>query len=85
MTAWIPWTFQPRGFVPVYRTGTLCPGCHRESWIVGRQSAECAFCGAALPLAPIPPAASEAPPPASAFPQARAFEARAALTCRVRR
>lgn len=33
----------------------------------------------------VPPAASEAPPPASAFPQARAFEASTAPTFRVPR
>jgi hypothetical protein len=28
-----------------------CPGCGRSQWIVGRVSAECAFCSTALPLA----------------------------------
>jgi hypothetical protein len=28
-----------------------CPGCGRSQWYVGRSSAECAFCGVALPLA----------------------------------
>jgi hypothetical protein len=28
-----------------------CPGCGRTHWIIGRVSAECAFCATALPLA----------------------------------
>lgn len=37
---------------PVYREGRFnsCPGCNRTQWLVGRFSAECAFCGTALPL-----------------------------------
>lgn len=27
-----------------------CPGCGRTQWIIGRVSAECAFCSTALPL-----------------------------------
>lgn len=27
-----------------------CPGCGHSQWIVGRSTAECAFCGTALPL-----------------------------------
>jgi len=27
-----------------------CPGCGRSHWMVGRTTAECAFCGTALPL-----------------------------------
>ena len=27
-----------------------CPGCGRTSWIIGRFSAECSFCSAAMPL-----------------------------------
>jgi len=30
---------------------TSCPGCGRNQWLVGRVTAECAFCGSALPLA----------------------------------
>lgn len=26
-----------------------CPGCNRSNWYIGRMSAECAFCGTALP------------------------------------
>jgi hypothetical protein len=28
-----------------------CPGCGRTHWMIGRATAECAFCGTALPLA----------------------------------
>jgi hypothetical protein len=27
-----------------------CPGCGRSHWMIGRTTAECAFCGTALPL-----------------------------------
>lgn len=42
-----------RGFHAAYRPGERnhCPGCGREHWIVGRSTAECAFCSTALPLA----------------------------------
>lgn len=41
-----------RGYVPAYREDQVnhCPGCGRTHWYVGRSSAECAFCGAAMPL-----------------------------------
>lgn len=41
-----------RGFLPVYRENETnhCPGCGRSQWIVGRISAECAFCSTALPF-----------------------------------
>jgi hypothetical protein len=41
-----------RGFHAVYRAGEAnhCPGCGRTHWLIGRQSAECAFCSTALPL-----------------------------------
>ena len=37
---------------PVYRENIVnhCPGCGQKQWHVGRFSAECAFCGTALPL-----------------------------------
>ena len=44
---------QPRrGYHVVYRGGEVnrCPGCGRSHWHVGRLSAECGFCGTALPL-----------------------------------
>lgn len=28
----------------------ICPGCGRAHWMVGRITAECAFCATALPL-----------------------------------
>jgi hypothetical protein len=41
-----------RGYHVVYRAGesNRCPGCGRSHWHVGRLSAECGFCGTALPL-----------------------------------
>ncbi|QNM82045.1 hypothetical protein H8M03_08360 [Sphingomonas sabuli] len=48
-------TYQPaaRGYHAVYREheANYCPGCGRTHWIIGRVSAECAFCATALPLA----------------------------------
>lgn len=41
------------GYRPLCRTGTICPGCGHSHWQIGRLSAECAFCGTALPLAPV--------------------------------
>lgn len=42
-----------RGYHAVYREQQVnhCPGCGRTHWIIGRMSAECAFCTTALPLA----------------------------------
>jgi len=42
-----------RGYNVVYRADQVnhCPGCGRTHWYVGRISAECGFCGTALPLA----------------------------------
>lgn len=31
-----------------------CPGCGRSQWIIGRTTAECAFCSTAIPLAEQP-------------------------------
>jgi hypothetical protein len=44
---------QTLGYMPLYHADTVnhCPGCGRTHWHVGRQSAECAFCDTALPLA----------------------------------
>ena len=45
---------EPRGLRVLYRgSQTRCPGCHHSNWIVGRFSAECAFCHTALPIAPV--------------------------------
>lgn len=40
------------GFRPFYHRDTVnhCPGCSQSQWYIGRISAECAFCGTALPL-----------------------------------
>ena len=48
--AWRPYE---RGYHVVYREHEInhCPGCGRTQWIIGRMSAECAFCATALPLA----------------------------------
>jgi hypothetical protein len=47
-------TFNPnaRGYHAMYHDGEVnhCPGCGRTHWIIGRLSAECAFCTTALPL-----------------------------------
>ena len=42
-----------RGYHAVYRDNEVnhCPGCGRTHWLIGRMSAECAFCATALPLA----------------------------------
>src|SRR4029079_52592 len=42
-----------RGYHAVYREHDVnhCPGCGRTQWLIGRMSAECAFCATALPLA----------------------------------
>ena len=41
-----------RGYHVAYRENEVnhCPGCGRTHWYVGRLSAECGFCGTALPL-----------------------------------
>lgn len=40
------------GYIPLYHLGEVnhCPGCLRSHWLIGRSTAECAFCGTALPL-----------------------------------
>lgn len=42
-----------RGYHAAYRENETnhCPGCGRTHWIIGRVTAECAFCGTALVLA----------------------------------
>lgn len=42
-----------RGHHIVYRANESnhCPGCGRSHWYIGRMSAECGFCGTAVPLA----------------------------------
>jgi hypothetical protein len=42
-----------RGYHMLYRSDQVnhCPGCGRAHWYIGRQTAECGFCGTATPLA----------------------------------
>src|SRR5881628_2986533 len=42
-----------RGHHIVYRANSSnhCPGCGHSNWFIGRVSAECGFCGTAVPLA----------------------------------
>jgi hypothetical protein len=42
-----------RGHHILYRANEAnhCPGCGRSHWYIGRMSAECGFCGTAVPLA----------------------------------
>jgi len=46
-------TLAKRGHHIVYRANEAnhCPGCGRSHWYIGRISAECGFCGTAVPLA----------------------------------
>lgn len=41
-----------RGYQVLYREHEVnhCPGCGRTHWLIGRVSAECAFCATAMPL-----------------------------------
>lgn len=56
-----------RGHHIVYRANESnhCPGCGRSHWHIGRVTAECGFCGTAVPLAEtsIHEAASSTPRP----------------------
>lgn len=47
-----PFNPNARGYHAVYHDGEVnhCPGCGRTHWIIGRVSAECAFCSTAMPL-----------------------------------
>lgn len=53
MKAVIPGARPDRGFLAVYRPGesNRCPGCGGQNWLVGRTTAECAFCATAVPIA----------------------------------
>jgi hypothetical protein len=44
---------EKRGYHAVYRRDSVnhCPGCGGSHWLVGRVSAQCAFCGTAIMLA----------------------------------
>lgn len=41
------------GYRIAYRANeaNTCPGCGQRHWVLGRSTAECAYCGTALPLA----------------------------------
>jgi hypothetical protein len=41
-----------RPLQPLYRAGTVCPGCGHKAWHVGHHTAECGRCGAVLAIAP---------------------------------
>lgn len=47
-----PEYFSGHGFLPLYRLEEVnrCPACLMSNWYIGRSTAECAFCGTALPL-----------------------------------
>lgn len=53
-----------RGYHAVYHDGEVnhCPGCGRTHWLIGRMSAECAFCSTALPLKEAANCGPAAPP-----------------------
>jgi hypothetical protein len=61
-----PFNPNARGYHAVYRDGEInhCPGCGRTHWLIGRVSAECAFCSTALPLKE---ASNHGPAPAVMF------------------
>jgi hypothetical protein len=44
--------FAARGYSIVYRAEqpNYCPGCGRSHWYIGRLTAECAYCGTAIPM-----------------------------------
>jgi PilZ domain len=54
-----------RGHHIVYRANESnhCPGCGRSHWHIGRITAECGFCGTAVPLAETSRQEAVAPPP----------------------
>jgi hypothetical protein len=61
-----PFNPSARGYHAVYHDGEInhCPGCGRTHWLIGRLSAECAFCSTALPLKE---ASNHGPAPAVVF------------------
>ncbi|WP_370714674.1 hypothetical protein [Sphingomonas sp. IW22] len=48
----LPFTAGTPGYRLAYHLGedNHCPGCDRSHWLVGRMTAECAYCGTALPI-----------------------------------
>lgn len=61
-----------RGYHAVYRIREInhCPACGRTHWLIGRVTAECAFCATALPLAEASLLPSQAPTFIRSFRQA---------------
>ena len=41
-----------KGYHAIYRENQInhCPGCGRTHWLIGRSTAECAFCTTAIPM-----------------------------------
>jgi hypothetical protein len=52
MARLVPGFIASRGYHSIYREHETnhCPGCGRAHWIIGRITAECAFCSTAIPL-----------------------------------
>lgn len=47
-----PFTVADRGYRIAFHSGerNVCPGCGQSHWLIGRMTAECAFCATALPI-----------------------------------
>ncbi len=47
-----PFTAAHSGYRVAFRPGeqNICPGCGQSHWMIGRMTAECAFCATALPI-----------------------------------
>lgn len=45
-------TLANSGYRIAFRPGeqNICPGCGQSHWMIGRMTAECAFCATALPI-----------------------------------
>ncbi len=48
----LPFSPSGAGYRIAYRMNEAnhCPGCGRSHWLVGRLTAECAYCATALPI-----------------------------------
>lgn len=48
----LPFAPAMAGYRIAYHLGEAnhCPGCGRSHWLVGRMTAECAYCATALPI-----------------------------------
>jgi hypothetical protein len=51
MSGW-QFTREQAGYGPAYylNDSNHCPGCGQSHWLVGRMTAECAYCATALPI-----------------------------------